>query len=92
VPETVKRIHQLYENIHLTSVIDSPKVLRFWMQLWYCNAQDACRGRLEAVRDAHDKKSYDDLVLDSYKGDSEDDAERRLLLAKKGVQDIQGGS
>ena len=27
VPETVKRIHQLYERRRLTSVIDSPKVL-----------------------------------------------------------------
>jgi len=48
VPATVKRIHHLYENERLTSALNRPKLLRFWMQLWYCNAQESIHLNVEA--------------------------------------------
>jgi hypothetical protein len=47
VPATVLRIYHLYENIKLTSVLDRHKLQRFWMRLWFCNAQDSRRIRLK---------------------------------------------
>jgi hypothetical protein len=84
VQETVKRIHILYENNRLTSVLDSPKVLRFWMQLWYCNAQDAGRVPLE-VRDTKVLWFWLQLwycnAQDARQGRL--DAKRRLIMAKR---------